>query len=149
MATLTVIVGYCGSGKSWLLGQKRLENPEGVFMDEGFLSPGNPRDEALKAEVLSGLGGGRDGYITLMDCGHPENKKALEREIASKVPGATLVWIFFENDVEEANQNCRRDPIRQDAPGNVAQNNGWAAVYTIPDGVEVRQIFELPEPVAR
>ncbi len=145
MATLTVIVGYCGSGKSWLLDAKRIEQPTAGFMDEGFLSPGNPRDLGLKAEVVKALGEGRDCFITLMDCGHPANKDALEREIAATAHGTTISWIFFEDDVSRANQNCSRDRKRTDPGGNIAQNNRWAKVYKIPPGSEVRPIFELPE----
>ncbi len=145
MATLTVIVGFCGSGKSWLLDRKRIEHPGAGFMDEGFLSPGNERDHAVKAEVLKALGEGRDCYITLMDCGHQANKAAMECEIAAKAPGSTVSWIFFEDDVVRANQNCSRDSKRTDPSGNIAQNNGWATVYKIPPGAEVRPIFELPE----
>jgi hypothetical protein len=146
LATLTVIVGYCGSGKTWLLDQKRIEHPAGVFMDEGFLSPGNPRDLELKAHILRGLAEGRDCFITLMDCGHPANKEALEREIEGTVPEAKIKWIFFQNDVARANQNCSRDPKRQDPLGNIAQNNMWAAVFSIPPEAELRPIFELPDP---
>jgi hypothetical protein len=147
VAALTVIVGYCGSGKTWLLDCKRVERPAAGFMDEGFLSPGNARDLTLKAEILQALGAGRDCYITLMDCGLASNRDALTDEIGRAVPGTTITWIFFENDVSKANQNCLRDPARRGAraQGNVEQNHRWAASYSLPEGVGARPIFELPD----
>jgi hypothetical protein len=81
-----------------------------------------------------------------MDCAHAENRAALETSVRQRVPDAVIAWLFFENNVEKANQNCRRDPTRRDVSGNIAQNNAWSKAYDIPAAAEVLPIYELPEP---
>ena len=135
MATLTVIVGYCGSGMSWWLGQRRRERPDAHFMEEGAqVHPGG----SLHDEVAEALRAGKDCFVGLMDCGHPGNQASLERSLGEKAPGTPLKWVFYENDVAKANKNVCRDAARdRDEKGNIEQNLRWKTFYKVLYGAEV------------
>jgi len=68
-------------------------------------------------------------------------------EVQSEAPGTVILWLFIENDVERANQNCRRDPGRKDrADGLVEINNRCSSwPYTIPPGAIVLKMYEVPD----
>jgi hypothetical protein len=142
MANLTVIVGYCGSGKSWWLRQRQNERPDAFLMEEAAQTY---PDGGLHGSVVAALDSGRDCFVGLMDCIRAENRQALEYSLNERVPGAMLAWVFYENDVDKANRNCERDPERhRDICGNIEQNLRCRALYSIPPGAIVLPIHELP-----
>jgi hypothetical protein len=53
--------------------------------------------------------------------------------------------VFFANDPESANHNCRNDPNRTDGEGRAALNDRWSRCYTIPVGHAPRSIVRIPE----
>jgi hypothetical protein len=143
MATLTVIVGYCGSGKSWWLEQRRRDRPDAHFMEEGaqvYPSGG------LHEDVARALRAGKDCFVGLMDCLRAGNRAALVGSAGEKAPGTTIKWVFYENDVTKANKNVCRDAARErDEKGNIEQNLGCAGVYNIPPDSELLPVHPLPD----
>lgn len=145
MATLSVIVGYCGSGKSKLLALIKTAFPLVCTMEEGFANPGNDGDRGGRQGILAGLRAGRDCAVGSMDCAHVEHRDKVAREVEAEAPGTRIVWVVYENDVTRCNENCARDTSRQrDVAGNVAQNDSWASGYSIPSGAVVLGVYPLP-----
>lgn len=147
MATLNVVVGFCGAGKSTLI---REFGREGMAtMDEGFVAPMNESDAAGRVAILKALNDGRDCAVGSMECSYEPNRQALQRDIAAAAPYATILWHFFAKDRQTADNNCRRDRSRpRDVEGNIAQNARWDTAerpYTIPPGAIVRPIYRLPD----
>jgi hypothetical protein len=68
-------------------------------------------------------------------------------ELEGAVPGLTIEWIYFEADIERANQNCRRRTNKNDPMGRVHIdiNRTIGSRYKTPPGVTPRPIFQLPE----
>ena len=143
MPTLTVIIGYCGSGKSFWIEQKRVEFPDAYCQDEGAqLIPSGGLDPKVAEQLKK-----RDCFVSLMECGDPRNRAALEASVQQLVPGAVVKWIFFENDVDKANRNCRNDRQRSRAvEANVSQNNAFVPRFSIPDVSTVLPIHVLLDP---
>lgn len=134
MATVTVIIGLCGSGKS------RVANRivGATLFDEG-VAPGwpncRPFHEALAA--------GKDcAIVEIAYCVEAKRVKFVN-EILTKYPGTTFNWICLENNPAVANTNCREDPARtmEQIEGNIAQNARMTAVYTYPPGAVVLKII--------
>lgn len=147
MATLTIIVGYCGSGKSTVKNTLATACPAARVMDEGFAVPTTDRDHRERGAIFQALRDGRSAIVTSLDCASATNRSSVATEVQSEAPGTMILWLFIENDVERANRNCWRDPNRkQDAEGRVAINNscsGWP--YDIPPEAIVLKMYEVPE----
>lgn len=58
--------------------------------------------------------------------------------------GVSVEWVFFANDPDAANHNCRNDPNRKAPDGAVRNNARWTRLYTIPAGHTPRPIFRIP-----
>ncbi len=73
------------------------------------------------------------------------------RKQLEAMPGVTVDWEFFENDLEAANHNCRNDPNRppEHWKGSIDHNNRWSPMYTIPPNVNARIIFKIQTRIDR
>jgi hypothetical protein len=150
MPRVVLLVGLCGSGKSHLA--RELEKKEGfVSLDESF---GGSRFSADSARLLSTgkfkelerqLAQGKDCAFTeamlMFEQGRQEFEPCLKRLQATR--GVTVQWVFFANDPDSANHNCRKDPNRTDGEGRAALNDRWSHCYTIPAGHTPRPIVRI------
>lgn len=146
MATLTIIVGYCGSGKSTVMGKLAAAFPTACVMDEGFAVPINDRDHRERGAIFQALRDGRPAIVTSFECACETNREQVKAEVQAEAPGTLFLWLFIENDVEKANQNCRRDPSRSSTvEGLVDINNRCSAwPYSIPPEAIVIRMHEMP-----
>jgi hypothetical protein len=137
---VTFIVGYCGSGKSHLADQMQADLGIRKF-DEGFLDDANQH-----AELIQALRAAVDCVVVEIHYCLEECRRDIVRELEPAVPGLTIEWVYFEVDIEKANQNCRRrtknDPMGRE---HMAINRRIGLRYKIPAGVTPRPIFQLPE----
>jgi hypothetical protein len=151
MPRAVLIVGLCGSGKSHLA--RELEQQGFVRLDESF---GRSRFSADEGKLLSTgkfdelerqLAQGKDCAFTeamlMFKEGREEFDPCLKRLQGMK--GVTVEWVFFANDLDSANHNCRNDPERPHPEGSVRNNESWSPRYTIPDGHTPWSIVRIPE----
>ena len=133
MATVTVILGLCGSGKTTFAKQLAAVS---VF-DEG-VAPGWPKHEAF----LDALADGKDCAIVEVAYCFASVRDDFVRETLRRHPETRFNWVCFENDVQGANANCRADARRSPelVTGNIDQNERMARDYTYPAGAIVLRI---------
>jgi len=144
MATLIVIVGYCGAGKTVVWRHLATAYPEAALMDGGFALPVDEGTQRERAGVLQALRDGRSAIVTSLECATAGNRDAVMHQVLTDAPGTRFLWMFFENDVEKANRNCRLDPNRQaDVEGYIGINSRASAGYSIPAEAIVLKIHEL------
>jgi hypothetical protein len=135
------IVGYCGSGKSHLADE--MEAGLGVRkFDEGFLNDANHH-----AELIRALRAGVDSVVVEIHYCLEEYRQAITTELEQAVPGVIIEWIYFEADIENANQSCRRRTNEHDPIGrqHIAINRRIGYRYKVLSGVMPRPVFEDPE----
>src|SRR5260370_42545012 len=130
MATVTFILGLCGSGKSCLAEQLQKENGVEVF-DEGFIV--TPR---MQQELVDKLGNGRDCVVVEIHFCFEDVRKRFVPGLRRDVPEVKIKWTCFKNDLEKANGNLPRRPDR-DPAAHVAINQRVAPYYTYPAEAEI------------
>jgi len=123
MATVTFILGLCGAGKSWLASRAAV----GAKFDEGFLDDASQHDA-----LIASLRSGNDAVVVEIAYCVEEARIAIVRELERAVPGVSIRWVCFENDLVVANKNCRERMNKGDAEGHVAINERVSPWYTYP-----------------
>jgi len=142
MATVTFVLGYCGSGKSFVADQ--MERNGARKWDEGFAMEENlPRN---LQDLVDTLRAGRDCVVVEIQFCSKENRDTITTLLKAKVPDVKIEWLAFENNLALANENCRRRRNKGDAEIHVQTNTvGIGDKYTIPEGATLRAIYRLSE----
>lgn len=125
MATVTFILGLCGSGKTWLADRIAAIRK----FDEGFLS-----DQAQHGALIESLKAGNDCVVVEVAYCKEEARQQIVSEIAEAVSNAKVNWLCIENDLYRANKNCRERTNKGDPEGHVSINRNLSQSYTYPDG---------------
>lgn len=138
MATVTVITGLCGSGKS-----EYLKQMTGVISFDEGVRPDQPTNMQKFLDVLEM---GKDCAIVEIAYIAEHWRNELVRQVTERFPDTIFKWVYFENDLEKANANCLNDPKRsmEAREGNLRLNTRWTESYSIPEGADVLKIFPLP-----
>lgn len=138
MATVTVITGLCGSGKTYYA-----ERMSGVrVFNEGV----RPDMHENMQKFLDVLATGKDCAIVEVAYLTEYGRSELVRIVRDRFPETVFKWVYFENDLEKANSNCMNDAERDEEMrrGNVELNNRWTRIYKIPADATVLEIFRRP-----
>lgn len=154
MATITVVTGLLGSGKSILIAKLRMQTAavyiEHFFTDtsSGFIL-GHPhfKFEKYKTLLLPALLAGDDCVIEEVSFCSPPIREAFIRMVRIDVPDTVIVWKFFENDLAKANRNVDYRNA-SDKTQQMDINYGLHHRYVIPSDAEVLPIWQanvLPE----
>jgi hypothetical protein len=151
MPRAVLIVGLCGCGKSHLA--REYATQDYVCLDESVegrrfaADPGKTLSTDKFNELKRQLARGKD-------CAFTEAMLMFEKERQDFEPclkelqvmkNVTVEWVFFANDPDSANHNCRNDPNRTDGEGRAALNDSWSRFYTIPAGHTPPPIVRIPE----
>ena len=140
MAVVTIILGLCGSGKTFtankLVGVKKF--------DEGFIV-----EEHQQEELFDSLRAGKDCVVIEIHFCWSEFRDPFIQRVLKEAPGTTIEWIAFENDLATANRNCRLRENKGDAERHIEINDRLSRKYTMPPGAEVKKIFPLHEKLPR
>jgi hypothetical protein len=135
MATVTFILGLCGSGKS----HHANNNFAGITVfDEGFFI-----DPAQQARLFSALRDGKDCAVVEIHYCIKENRQTIEAEINQAVPGTLIDYVCFENDLATANENCRKRRNKGNPKEHIEINERLTLEYTCPPGAIIRKIFSI------
>jgi hypothetical protein len=134
MATLTAILGLCGSGKSY-----RAKHMDGVEVFGESLYAKLP-------ELYAALNGGKDSVVTEIQLVQAHKRAEFVRLLDAHAPGTKVVWVPIENEVEKANRNCRRPERKAEKPNydpeaHVRMNEHYTRVYEYPDSVPVEEMW--------
>ncbi|MBI3001604.1 MAG: hypothetical protein HYY46_24585 [Deltaproteobacteria bacterium] len=140
MATVTLILGYCCSGKTYLADQ--MVKTLGVRkFEEGFLN-----DTARHAQLNEALRNNIDCVVVEIEYCLEKPRQSIVEKLKREVPGLTVQLEFFEANLHKANENCRRENHKGDPEGHIWINtHRIGSGYKIPPGVIPREIFEIPE----
>ncbi len=140
MATVTFILGYCCSGKTYLademvktLGVKKFE--------EGF------RDDMNKhAQLIKALRNNIDCVVVEIDYCLEQRRQSIVEKLKREIPEVTVNFVFFEANLDKANENCRRSNHKDDPEGHIWINtHRIGSGYKIPPGEIVLEIYQVPE----
>ncbi len=132
MATVTFILGLCGSGKTHLVKQIA----DVLVIDESFF--------ARKNELRAAIRAGKNCVITEIAFCREDKREEIVRELLACVPDIEVKWVCFENDLAKANTNCRRERKDKEpgsAEAHVAINESYSPFYTYPSGEEILPIW--------
>jgi len=147
LATLTVVVGLPGSGKSHLLCQLR-ESCTGLTVEDYHKNARS--DSSLVtasrhyADLVRALREGRDCAIADVAFTDRRRRREVEKVFRRDVPGLSLDWVFFANDLEACVANIRRRGHPEaDLEERVATT--LSATYVIPRGAAALRIWRPEE----
>jgi hypothetical protein len=127
--TLSVVVGLCGAGKTWLLLRLSKASRKSALFDEGLTDRGK-KGAARRQEIAECLLAGYDVFAADLWLGYEPKRKAVAAHLRKLVPDIRILWYFYEVNLPAANANCR---LRRDDPeGHIEINKGWAPYMTAP-----------------
>lgn len=132
MATVTFIVGLCGSGKSHMVQQMT----DVHIIDERFFE--------RQYELLDAIRAGKNCAIAEIAFCKIEMREKIVRELSAFAPDIDIKWICFENNLAKANSNCRtkrKDKEAGSEERHVAINQSYSPDYTYPSGAEILPIW--------
>lgn len=133
------VVGLAGSGKSTYA---KRAFPDRLLIEENFWSP-DYSDQ--RNQLLDALAKGRDCVVTeIAFCLEQERTKLLEW-LSQSAPDATIEWIFFENDLDQANNNCKQREANKETLARLArQNVRYSLGYSRPEGAKIVRVWRGP-----
>src|SRR5262249_53890118 len=134
MPRITFLLGLCGSGKTWLA--DRLVAETGAEFFEGVHC--KQQWPAVRDRLLSGV----DCVVEEIHGCEARYRETLVRSAVSDIPDLVVEWVCFENDVESANWNVDRRPIK-DAGDHRQINESLTQVYSCPDHARTLKITRI------
>ena len=132
MATVTFILGLCGSGKTWLADRIVAARK----FDEQFLN-----DQAQHDALIEALRSGNDGVVVEIAYCREDARQQIVSELTKAVPNVRINWLCIENDLYRANKNCRERTNKGDPEGHVRFNIDVSPSYTYPDGAVILKMW--------
>src|SRR5579872_228517 len=134
MARVTLILGLCGSGKTWLA--------EKLGAETGTLLFDEPIGRNQEQEIVEHLHAGLNCVVEeFFYCVADYRNKFLS--LVSTVPGVEIEFICYENDLESASWNVQRRKNKGRVQEHINLNNSVSPHYTYPDGGVRRPIFRI------
>jgi hypothetical protein len=139
VATVIVVLGLCGSGKSTLVNEMELDGRR--KFDEG-VNKGGRQYEAFLAAVRQGS----DCVISDIDYYSAASRETLLSDLQAVDRDIRVSWICFSNDRARADYNCRNDRTRtaEQIRQNLAQNEHNERYFQPFEGAQVREIWAPP-----
>lgn len=137
-ASVTFIVGLCGSGKSYL--GRNFENQGAHRFDEGFL-----KSKAQHRDLIRRLKCGEQCVVIEIAYCIPKYRTKILNELAREVPGVNIRWFFYANDRKTADHNCtHREGGKRNPAAHLKINRRLTKRYVIPKFVRPIAITKIP-----
>jgi hypothetical protein len=130
----TFVLGLCGSGKSYVADQIKAD----IKFHEGFWA--EKRRWHNIAAVRATLADGGDVVVTVIAFCTQRGRLAVLQALAG-IPDLTVRWIWTENNLEKANENCQRRKGYGNAARQSEINRSLSAQFHPPDGAEHRPMW--------
>jgi len=134
---VVIVLGLSGSGKSKLASE--LEAAGFLKFDEGVYKWWSG---SSYGKLMTSVANGKDCVVVDIAYMVERERAELIADLRAQRPDADVRWICFENNLERANENCRRDRRRtpEQVVGNLKQNALLTRGYSFPRGAEIREI---------
>jgi hypothetical protein len=141
IATLTIIAGLPGSGKSWYIAEREASDKLVLISDDFLAGSGTWRcaDAPNFNNVVSAINSGADCIIADIAFCFSTKRSEVEQEIRMRCPDVKIEYVYFENDPEKCVANVITAD-RHDTAARIARIREYAPRYDIPDGVVVRPV---------
>jgi hypothetical protein len=148
LATVIIVTGLRGSGKSILITKLRMEKAA-VYIDRFLTDPSSGftldhpqfKFEKYKTMLHPALLAGHHCVIEEVSFCSPPIREAFIRMVRADAPDTVIVWKCFENDLEKANRNVDyRNASDKMQQMNI--NYGLHHRYVIPSDAEVLPIWQ-------
>ncbi len=141
MATLIVIAGLSGSGKTTYIKSLRGQI-SGIVADDyqGRSSSRKFVDSRYFVELVGALNAGKDCIACDITFCRAGQRAEFEAVILGAAPRATFEWRFFENDPERCLANVRRR-VRLQVSAEEESIRSLAPCYEIPAGAVVLPVW--------
>lgn len=134
MATVTFLVGLCGSGKSYLAGEL-IRTEGGHWFDD---VAGGSKYPQVREALLNGI----NCIVEEVGlCRRADREEALR--LLSDIPELRIRWVYFENDLESANHNVRARSNKGDVELHLGYNATLYPTYEIPADATPRPIVRV------
>lgn len=135
MPRATVVVGLCGSGKSYHT--ERLHKQTGASVFEGVV------EKQQIPEAIEWLRSGNDCIIEEISFCTAGNRAVVTKMLKQQVPGVEIAWFCLENDLDSANWNVRHRRNKGEVDRHLEINGRVSAEYSYPDGCEIVPITRI------
>jgi hypothetical protein len=132
MATVTFILGLCGSGKTWLADRIVAARK----FDESFL-----KDQAQHDALIAVLRSGKDCVVFEIAYCREDARQQIVSELTKAVLNVKINWLCIENDLYRANKNCRERTNKDKPEEHVRFNHDVSSSYTYPDGAVILKMW--------
>lgn len=130
MATVTFILGLCGSGKTWHADRIVAAGKAVRKFDEKFI------EECVQQnEVIKSLRDGEDCVVVEINYCLEEKRQEIVSKLTKAVQNVKIKWLCIENDLDKANKNClkRKNEIPYKDPKNTSRlTNGLVFSISVP-----------------
>ncbi len=146
MATLVLIAGLPGSGKSRLIDEivtttSKIGLIAPDFMKASINDSPRIKDSRHFAGMLADLEAGHDCIIADIEFCRQSKREELEQALVASGVQAALRWIFFANDPAACKRNATTRN-RESLSEELATIDTLSAVYTIPPDAETRPVWK-------
>lgn len=135
MATLYLIFGLAGSGKSYYA-------TEVLGLSEEF-HEGFALSQDMQRKLIHDLQRGTDCTVSEIAYLNITNRQRFLAAIKNEVPNVNIFEIYFEKDLESANWNCQHRTNKGGAAGHIELNRRLFEVYEIPSGKDTIPIKRI------
>lgn len=138
---ITCIAGLPGSGKSHLAEQLWLSHPEPRYESVWWIDDIQEQSQLPSPQTAQTL---EHLIITDPHFCRPSTRQLVEQRMREDYD-APVQWIFFENDPDRCRINvAHRRHIKKDSRKVLGMIHILSKIYTIPDGAEVRPVWQSP-----
>lgn len=140
MAKVTLVIGLCGSGKTYL--SEQLAQQTGAELFESLVE----QQVVEVPRLLESLKAGKNCVVEEISFCTPEGREWIMRRIRNEVPDIQVEWNCYENDLDAANHNVRQRKNKGEPHRHIEINERVSSQYTYPEGCTLVKIFRLPLP---
>ena len=117
-------------------------HPKSKTFDEHLTNPDKLGD-ATRKQIVKLLKNGIDVYASDLWCGWTPSRKKVVKYFRRQIPKLRIMWLYYENSLSLANNNCKKRRNKGDAKGHIKINRQWSKHLTPPKNAVIMKIHKL------
>lgn len=153
MSKMTLVIGLCGSGKTYQIKKIVEETGAKIFgvgedWDEGFSPVDRTNFESLYSKAVKHLLSGNDCVASDISLCVGDIRQFVISRLSADVPSVEIAWVCMKNDRTMADKNVEwraKRGQKTDVNGHLAINKFYSEVYTYPEGATIIPIFDATQ----